>query len=96
MSQIKNILGEYNCNGASPWRKQKHLQKNIKELAGKPLVYYVDEAALEAKQIDKVVVATDAGYITQKIWMVFNKILSGKNQQYVIGCQAETFCLEIE
>lgn len=33
--------------------------KNIKELAGKPLIAYTIEAALKAKHIDRVVVSTD-------------------------------------
>jgi N-acylneuraminate cytidylyltransferase len=41
--------------------------KNIKEIAGKPLVYWVIEAALGACCVDKVYVATDSFIIAQKV-----------------------------
>lgn len=58
--------------------------KNIKELYGKPLVYWVIEAALECKYIDKVYVATDSDEIKNCI----NKITSTKLS--VIGRSFQT------
>ena len=37
--------------------------KNIKQLAGKPLVYWTAKAANDAKSIDKVIIATDSSEI---------------------------------
>ena len=34
-------------------------QKNIKKLAGKPLISYTIEQAIESKYIDKIIVSTD-------------------------------------
>jgi len=41
------------------------LNKNIKKLAGKPLVYYTIKVALESKYIDKVIVSTDSPEIAK-------------------------------
>lgn len=41
--------------------------KNIKELAGKPLVYWTAKAANECKYIDKVYIATDSGKIADTV-----------------------------
>lgn len=41
--------------------------KNIKEICGQPLVYWVIDAAIDCKFIDKVYVSTDSDYIKQKI-----------------------------
>ena len=41
--------------------------KNIKELCGKPLVYWVVKAASESKNIDKVFVSTDSGIIKSTV-----------------------------
>ena len=41
--------------------------KNIKELNGKPLVYWVAKAACGADCIDKVVVATDSDKIKEVV-----------------------------
>lgn len=41
--------------------------KNIREIAGKPLVYWVTKAANECKEIDKVYVATDSERIREVV-----------------------------
>jgi len=58
--------------------------KNIKELYGKPLVYWVIEAALECKYIDKVFVATDSDEIKNCIIRLSSSKLS------VIGRSTQT------
>lgn len=49
--------------------------KNIKEIAGKPLAYWVIEAALDCPLIDKVVVSTNSDLIKRKINKIKNKKL---------------------
>ena len=49
--------------------------KNIKEIAGKPLAYWVIESALGCPLINKVVVSTDSGFIKKKIGEIKNKKL---------------------
>ena len=41
------------------------LRKNIKLLAGKPLIAYFIEAALKSKYVDKVIVSTEDEKITE-------------------------------
>lgn len=41
--------------------------KNIKPLAGKPLVYWTAKAASDAKHIDKVIIATDSSEIERAV-----------------------------
>ena len=41
--------------------------KNIKELNGKPLVYWVVKAASESSHIDKIYVSTDSGLIRSTV-----------------------------
>lgn len=58
--------------------------KNIKEIAGKPLAYWVIEAALDCSLINKVIVSTDSDLIRSKIEEIKNKKLK------VIGRSKET------
>ena len=58
--------------------------KNIKELAGHPLVYWTVKAACDCKYIDRVYVATDSDRIRETVnGFGFDKVL-------VIGRSAET------
>jgi len=41
------------------------LEKNIKNLCGKPLISYSIEAGLEARSIDRVIVSTDSEKIAK-------------------------------
>ncbi len=63
-----NILGIIPARGGSKGLKD----KNIREVAGKPLIGYTIEAALKSKLLDKVVVSTDS----QKIAAVVRKLYS--------------------
>jgi len=58
--------------------------KNIKEIAGKPLAFWVTEAALACSLIDKVIISTDSDLIRSKIEEIKNKKLK------VIGRSKET------
>lgn len=58
--------------------------KNIKEFAGKPLVYWTLQAAVECEDIDKIFVATDSDRI-KKIVLAF-----GFDKVEVIGRSSET------
>ena len=41
--------------------------KNIKQINGKPLVYWTTKAANDSKCIDKVIIATDSPEIKEKV-----------------------------
>lgn len=45
--------------------------KNIRELKGKPLLYYQTKVALDTKRIDKVIVATDSMKYAEKVVDLF-------------------------
>lgn len=62
--------------------------KNIKQICGKPLVYWTVKAACECKHIDKVYVATDSDIIRDTVSSFDNKIIKDKLQ--VIGRSAES------
>lgn len=49
--------------------------KNIREMAGKPLAYWVIKAALNCFSIDKVIVSTDSDLIKSKVEEIENKKL---------------------
>ncbi|MAF85445.1 MAG: hypothetical protein CL875_03035 [Dehalococcoidales bacterium] len=56
-----NVVGVVHARGGS----RRVPLKNIKELAGKPLVAYIIQAALAAETIDRVVISTDHPEITK-------------------------------
>lgn len=64
--------------------------KNIKELCGKPLVYWTIKAACECKYIDKVYVATDSDIIRETVEKFSD--IQGFSKTEVIGRSAESAC----
>ena len=64
--------------------------KNIKELCGKPLVYWTIKAACECKYIDKVYVATDSEIIRETVEKFGD--IQGFSKTEVIGRSAESAC----
>lgn len=61
--------------------------KNIKEMAGKPLVYWTIESAINCELIDKVYVSTDSAHIKN---VVNNYVGENKEKIEVISRSAET------
>jgi YrbI family 3-deoxy-D-manno-octulosonate 8-phosphate phosphatase len=53
--------------------------KNIKEINGRPLVYWVVDAAINCKYIDKVFISTDSDLIRSKIEEYKNNYRTNKN-----------------
>jgi len=66
--------------------------KNIKKIAGKPLAYWVIDAALNCVLIDKVIVSTDSNLIRDKI----NKIRSKKLEVITRSSETATDTATIE
>ncbi len=46
--------------------------KNIKEIAGKPLAFWVIESALNCPSIDRVFISTDSDLIKSKVYEINN------------------------
>ncbi|KKL26989.1 hypothetical protein LCGC14_2389750, partial [marine sediment metagenome] len=53
------------------WGSQGIYQKNIRDVGGKPLIFYQTQVALDSKLIDEVVVATDSEEIAYVVNMLF-------------------------
>ena len=62
--------------------------KNIKEIAGQPLIYWSLDAAVNSKYVDKVFVSTDSEEI-KKVVLQYNKL--NKEKIEVIDRSEECF-----